>query len=167
VGSPVCEWVVPWLCCAAPPAARDRGQCTTDQPHPICQIVLTNQPASSITIYIREVARRDASSSPLCIREGQWPRTSQTVPPAFVMVRLRVCCSFEGSCYRPRVRIYAPLKQPHVRIYKPLNPLYTHVCTHIDSASGLAWRTVLRPHTSASSVHHLTPSHAPPPIFLT
>jgi hypothetical protein len=23
VGSPVCEWVVPWLCCAAPPAARD------------------------------------------------------------------------------------------------------------------------------------------------
>jgi hypothetical protein len=28
LGSPVCEWVVPWLCCAAPPAARDRRQCT-------------------------------------------------------------------------------------------------------------------------------------------
>jgi hypothetical protein len=37
VGSPVCEWVVPWLCCAAPPPAHDRCQCTTDQPHPVCQ----------------------------------------------------------------------------------------------------------------------------------
>jgi hypothetical protein len=36
VGSPVCDWAVPWLCCAAPPAARDRCQCTTDQPYPIC-----------------------------------------------------------------------------------------------------------------------------------
>jgi hypothetical protein len=44
---------------------------------------------------------------------------------------------------------------------------------HIDSPSGLVWRTVLRPHTSASSVlpsplrtrmslHHLTPSHISP-----
>jgi hypothetical protein len=45
-------------------------------------------------------------------------------------------------------------------------------CAYIDSTSGLVWRTVLRPHTSASSVlpsplptrmslHHLTPSHIP------
>jgi hypothetical protein len=44
--------------------------------------------------------------------------------------------------------------------------------THIDSTSGLVWRTGLRPHTSASSVlpsplptrmslHHLTPSCIP------
>jgi hypothetical protein len=33
VGSPVCEWVVPWLCCAAPPAARDRCQCTLQISH--------------------------------------------------------------------------------------------------------------------------------------
>jgi hypothetical protein len=36
LGSPVCEWVVPWLCCAAPPAARDRCQCTIQTSHTLC-----------------------------------------------------------------------------------------------------------------------------------
>jgi hypothetical protein len=35
-------------------------------------------------------------------------------------------------------------------------------CTHIDSASGLVWRTVLRPHTSVSSVLPSQPPHACP-----
>jgi hypothetical protein len=50
--------------------------------------------------------------------------------------------------------------------------IYPRVCTHNDSTSGLVWRTVLRPHASASSVlpsplpthmslHHLPPSHMP------
>jgi hypothetical protein len=58
-------------------------------------------------------------------------------------------------------------------VYACLSSGHTHVCTHIDSTSGLVWRTVLRPHTSASSVlpsplptrmflHHVTPSHIPP-----
>jgi hypothetical protein len=62
---------------------------------------------------------------------------------------------------RPRMRICMPLQQP-----------YPRVDTHIDATAGLVWRTVLRPHTSASSVlpsplltrmsmHHLTPSHIP------
>jgi hypothetical protein len=33
VGSPVCEWVVPWLCCAARPAARDRRQLALQTSH--------------------------------------------------------------------------------------------------------------------------------------
>jgi hypothetical protein len=55
-------------------------------------------------------------------------------------------------------------------VYTCLSSSHTHVCTHIDSTSGLVSRTVLSPHTSASSVlpsplptrmslHHLTPSH--------
>jgi hypothetical protein len=57
-------------------------------------------------------------------------------------------------------------------VYACLLSSHTHADTHIDSTSGLMWRTVLRPHTSASSVlpyplptrmslHHLTPSHIP------
>jgi hypothetical protein len=61
---------------------------------------------------------------------------------------------------------------PRVRLMKSLDNAYVYTCTHIDSTSGLVRRTVLRPHTSASSMlpsplptrmslHHLTPPHMP------
>jgi hypothetical protein len=43
VGSPVCEWVVPWLYCVAPPAARDRCQSTLQ---------------ASDTLYVNDTKRR-------------------------------------------------------------------------------------------------------------
>jgi hypothetical protein len=45
----------------------------------------------------------------------------------------------------------------HEYVYPCLSSSHTHMCTRIDSPSGLVWRTVLRPHTSASSV-------LPPPL---
>jgi hypothetical protein len=69
------------------------------------------------------------------------------------------------------------LSSQQTYIYTCLSSTHTHVYIHIDSTSGLVWRSVLSPHTSASSVlpsplptrmslHHLAPSHAPHPISL-
>jgi hypothetical protein len=60
----------------------------------------------------------------------------------------------------------------HAYIFTRLSSIYTHTCIHRLDTESLLWRTVLRPHTSASSVlpsplptptslHHLTPSHSP------
>jgi hypothetical protein len=61
----------------------------------------------------------------------------------------------------------------HAYVYTCLSSIHTHVCVHTSTPlPGLVWRTVLRPHTSASSVlpsplptriplHHLTASHIP------
>jgi hypothetical protein len=47
-------------------------------------------------------------------------------------------------------------------VYTSLSSSHMHVYTHIDSTSGLVWRTVLRPHTSASSVlPSPLPTHVP------
>jgi hypothetical protein len=60
----------------------------------------------------------------------------------------------------------------HAYLYTCRPSSHAHMLTHNDATSGLVWRTVLRPHTSASSVlpsplptrmslHHLTSSLIP------
>jgi hypothetical protein len=54
VGSPVCEWVVPWLCCAAPPAACDRCQCTTQTSDTLYVNAANNQLPTTYTPLISQ-----------------------------------------------------------------------------------------------------------------
>jgi hypothetical protein len=174
VGSPVCEGVVPWLCCAAPPAARDRCQCTTDQPHPICPLVLTQ----AFTNTPQQIPIRDASLNVTCMRShpaGSVVAYQRDSPSRMCdgshdegvrMVYRSLGCYVIWALYRSWIRLNTPLKQP-----------YPGICIHIEATSGLVWRTVLRPHTSASSLlpsplptrmslHHLKPSHPPHPVAL-
>jgi hypothetical protein len=161
VGSPVCEWVVPWLCCAAPPAARDRRQCTLQTSYTLC----VNAPNQSLKPHMhRDAASRDASSTTV------------------TLLHLGASMVMYQQDSPSRMCVMVPLmRQPawwidhgcrSSGIEGCLSSSHAHMCTHIDSTSGLVWRTGLRPHTSASSVlpsplptrmslHHLTPSHIP------